>query len=729
MTNITETHPLISEDWDYQKNDDLNPNQFVMSDKKSVWWKCKKGHSYQVSIYSRVRSNGCKVCGRAETEDKKNINRLNEGKSFSKKFPDLIKEWDYQKNGTIPPDMVTWGSKKKVWWKCTDNHSWLATPYSRGRGSGCPECSQKIVGEKTRKTRLSKSGSLAEKFPILLNEWDFERNNIQPTEVSPFSNWKAYWVCKFNHKWSAKIHNRTIHGSGCPECNPQSSKIEIYILCELRSIFPNTEWRKKFNGVECDIYIPEINIGLEIDGGYWHKDKLIKDEQKNDFFKDIDIQLVRVRDKSLPQTSVMNIQFTNGEDLQQITNRLFNFLLSFDAKFRKYKFNQSAKIEYKKMISRLPAPSEGETLSDTHPEIADEWDYQKNYPLTPDLFSYGSQQDFFWICPENHSFESIIKNRTINKSGCPACYKNNSSIIAMRGKLKHTVSLQEENPDYLNMFDSEKNSFNPSDIPLMSTKKLWWKCENQHFFQRTAASMSVNQSCPECSRLVFSHPEIAMEFHPAKNIDIDIRYLDKGSSKKVWWICKRRHEWERDVGSRVREKSGCPHCFNQNRSEIMRKSSVRRVGSLQSQMPDFLNLWDYDKNQIQPSEVTTKSDLKVWWKCLKGHPPYEQSVLAKTTGQNCPVCANEIRVEKMRVSRLKKFGSFKENHPELIQYWDKIKNKSLDPSGLTSGSKERVHWVCSNHHNWVSSLNTMTAKRRLYICPLCKNPKKIKPLS
>ena len=670
-----------------------------------------------------MRSNGCKVCGRVEIEKKKNTKRLKDGESFAEKFPDLIKEWDCQKNGNISPDMVTWGSKKKVWWTCSENHSWITTPHSRSIGRGCPECSKSIGVEKSRKTRLSKSGSLAEKFPILVNEWDFELNDIQPTDVSPFSSKRVHWVCKLNHKWSATIYNRTGNGSGCPECNPQTSKIEIYILCELRSIFAKTQWRRKFNGVECDIYIPEINLGLEIDGGYWHEDKFIKDEQKNEFFKGINIQLIRVRDETLPNTSAMGIQYKNGEDLQIIANRLFDFLSQFDVKFLTYKFHQSAKNEFNKMVSRLPAPPEGETLSDTHPEIAGEWDYRKNYPLTPDLFSTGSSQKFFWICPENHSYTSNIKNRVHRHSGCPKCYKNNQTVIAMRGKLKNTVSLQEKNPDYLSMFDIERNSINPSDIPLMSTKKLWWICENMHPFQRNAVSMSVNQLCPTCSLVIFSNPDIAKEFHPSKNVDINVNDLDQASTQKVWWVCKNGHEWKRDVSGRVREKSGCPHCYNQNRGEILRKSAVHRVGSLQSRMSDFLVLWDYDKNETLPSDVTIKSNIKVWWKCLKGHPPYQQSVIDKTNGQDCPVCANEIRVEKMRVSRLKKFGSFKENHPELMQYWDNLKNKLLDPSNLTSGSKEKVHWVCPNHHKWESSLNTMTAKRRLHICPVCKNPK------
>lgn len=395
MANLSETHPHIVKDWDYKKNGELSPSRFVMSDKTSVWWMCPNKHSYQVSIYSRVRSAGCKTCGRVKQEVQRTKSLLKNTKSFAEKNPSLLCEWDYEKNQEVSPYSVTWGSKKKIWWRCDGNHSWQSTPYSRSIGRGCLECSKKTVGEKIRKGRLLQSGSLADKFPAFLKEWDYENNQLKPTEIAPFSNKKVAWVCKLNHRWNATVSNRTGNNSGCPECNPQSSKIEIYILCELKSIFRNIEWRKKFNGIECDIYIPEIKLGFEIDGGYWHADKLVQDEKKNEFFKDIDIQLIRVRDDSLPKINTPHIQFKNGEDLQEITNRLFEYLLPFDARFSEYEFNQSAKNEFNEMIARLPAPPDGNTLIDTNPEIAREWDYPKNYPLTPDLFSYGSGNKFF----------------------------------------------------------------------------------------------------------------------------------------------------------------------------------------------------------------------------------------------------------------------------------------------------------------------------------------------
>lgn len=56
--------------------------------------------------------------------------------------PDLVKEWDYEKNDLKPTD-VTAGSAKKVWWKCQNGHSWQASVVNRAKGTGCPFCSGK----------------------------------------------------------------------------------------------------------------------------------------------------------------------------------------------------------------------------------------------------------------------------------------------------------------------------------------------------------------------------------------------------------------------------------------------------------------------------------------------------------------------------------------------------------------------------------------------------------
>jgi len=60
--------------------------------------------------------------------------------------PSLCKEWDYEKNGEIYPNNFSYGSKKKVWWKCNKcDFEWQATVSNRSyHGNGCPRC-QKVV--------------------------------------------------------------------------------------------------------------------------------------------------------------------------------------------------------------------------------------------------------------------------------------------------------------------------------------------------------------------------------------------------------------------------------------------------------------------------------------------------------------------------------------------------------------------------------------------------------
>ena len=57
-------------------------------------------------------------------------------------FPELLEEWDYEKN-IISPKKLSYGSARKVWWRCKEGHSWQATPNSRtNMKSGCPSCAR-----------------------------------------------------------------------------------------------------------------------------------------------------------------------------------------------------------------------------------------------------------------------------------------------------------------------------------------------------------------------------------------------------------------------------------------------------------------------------------------------------------------------------------------------------------------------------------------------------------
>jgi len=57
--------------------------------------------------------------------------------------PKLANEWDYKKNEDLTPKNITYGSNKKVWWKCKKGHSWKAQIGRRNKKNGyckCPIC-------------------------------------------------------------------------------------------------------------------------------------------------------------------------------------------------------------------------------------------------------------------------------------------------------------------------------------------------------------------------------------------------------------------------------------------------------------------------------------------------------------------------------------------------------------------------------------------------------------
>lgn len=144
--------------------------------------------------------NGCRVCsGRVATDDA-NLAILN---------PKLAKEWHPTKNGDLRPRDVLPKSEKRIWWHCSQEHEWQATPSNRSRGSGCPYCSGR---------RATKESNLQSKYPDLVKEWDHHQQRFHPFRFLSRYSKCMVGLCAKGHSWLAVICNRS-KGSGCPICN------------------------------------------------------------------------------------------------------------------------------------------------------------------------------------------------------------------------------------------------------------------------------------------------------------------------------------------------------------------------------------------------------------------------------------------------------------------------------------------------------------------------------
>ena len=206
--SILVSNPKVASEWNYEKNSNLKPENFLANSDKKVWWKCIKGHEWQATISNRNNGNGCPYCS-----GKKVLKGYNDLQTIN---PILAKEWNYEKNNELLPVDVMPNSHKKVWWKCNEGHEWQATIDHRNKGRGCSYC----AGQKV----LKGHNDLQTINPILAKEWNYEKNNeLTPIDVMPNSHKKVWWKCNEGHEWQASIDSRN-RGNGCPQCAKRKNK-------------------------------------------------------------------------------------------------------------------------------------------------------------------------------------------------------------------------------------------------------------------------------------------------------------------------------------------------------------------------------------------------------------------------------------------------------------------------------------------------------------------------
>lgn len=136
-TDLKNLSPKLSAEWNHSKNGDLSPENISAHSNKKVWWKCQRGHEWEAVINSRYSGNHeCPYCTGHRI--------LNGYNDLATKHPELMAEWDFERNVSTDPSLAGSASKTKVWWKCKEcGHEWETTIAVRTRGSSCPNCAKK----------------------------------------------------------------------------------------------------------------------------------------------------------------------------------------------------------------------------------------------------------------------------------------------------------------------------------------------------------------------------------------------------------------------------------------------------------------------------------------------------------------------------------------------------------------------------------------------------------
>ncbi len=700
VNDLATTHPELISEWNYEKNREVSPDSIKAGSNKKVWWKCSHGHEWITSINNRSRSRNCPYCaGKRIIKGETDLGTV---------CPDIVKEWDYGKNGERKPDDFSVGSKEKVWWICsTCGNQWEATISSRAlNGCGCPVCGRKKQAKSFREGIIREKGSLLVTHPEICIEWNYKRNKNSPEDYSYGSNEKVWWLCKKGHEWKATIASRT-SGCGCPRCNEghRVSLPEKAIVFYLMQSGIDVKENARIFGDslrDVDIYIHSRNCAIEYDGERWHKNKE-KDIEKTHLCKDQGIKLIRIREPKIGKLNDgYSLECITGEpknDLSYINNAVLWLIDTLELK----QIPVDANKDMPQIRAMIEQSYEDDSFGHIYPELALEWDYQKNGNLLPIDLSKCSGIKVWWTCSENHSWQDSIAHRVYGRS-CPVC--------AGKRTQSGYNDLQTRFPSIAAEWDYEKNgNLDPRYISDCNAQKVWWRCPKGHSYLASVAHRTSDSStsCPYCANqkvlvgyndLLSQDPKVSEEWNYNKNGVLKPENIIVTSNKRVWWKCSTcGYEWRACLSSRTRTKVGCPKCGAKKGGVQHRRSAVKSNGSVLERYPELAKEWDCEKNGTnKPTDFSPGSSFPIWWRCLTCGNSWQSRISNRTIlGRGCPECAvkNRTRKKNKAVVCVEKSATFN----SISEASDKTGVNASKISACCKGKQQTAggyHWKYAN---------------------------------
>ena len=663
-TSLANKFPDIAKEWDYKKNYPLLPEDIYCWSTKIFFWICPKcGQSFPQSVRNRTKLNTkCTLCSKSP--------KVSEKHNLAVKRPDLAKEWDYVKNSPTRPEDITPQTNYSYWWICPKGHSFSATPNNRYRGkSQCTDC-------------YLEENNLAAKNPELAKQWHPTKNMPLTSDKVTFgSNELVCWLCPVcNHEWQAKINNRN-NGRGCPKCNEgtQTSAPEKIILEYVQKYFPDAIKlsKNKSNKEEIDVFIPPpYNVGIEYDGERHHQSELRykNDTRKNLYLADNGIRLIRIREEKchpMDETLCKIYSIKRVSDYSTLIPILEDIL----SDLTKSKIEIDP-IEFGQIKNRVKTTlhiiSDEESLAtfmqqqeETGTPLKALWDYERNNSINlfPDKLTKGIAEEAHWICRKNevHRFTQII-NIIAGGGGCPKCY----------GRRKTTDEWIEEAKDkHGNKYDYSKVSYvNTNNDVIIICKK----CGGE--FPQNPSNHRSGYGCPFCAKqrphvsniLATANPELAKEWdyeHDGNKGRTPNDVFITDDKNEYWWKCNNNkpHSYHARISYRIKRQSGCAVCHGK---QVAWDTCLAYLRS------DLVSEW-YESNKLQPSEVTLKSEEKVFWKCpVPNHPTYEMRVCERVNAKfGCQICSGRKKTHEMYLSEIsQKFPNI-----ELLSTYKKLETR------------------------------------------------------
>lgn len=607
--------------------------------------------------------------------------------SLSEVFPDLAKQWDYERNEGLTPDDVSYGSHKKVWWKCPIcRHSYqkkianrTAPAKRKAESDKCPICLGRVI--------IPGYNSLKAKYPdIIEKEWDFEKNIIDPDTIPPTYRKKMWWICPNGHNYHTLPGNKVYHtGGDCPYCSSQKLCRETslgYLNPELAK-----EWHPTKNGnlTPFDVFANSNKYAwwlCPVCGHEWKAKVSNRNINKrgcphcaNCISSSVPEQLLfRAIKKYYPEAISRH---RIGNDEMDVFIPSLNLGFEYDGqRFHNEEKSPKDIAKTKRLINR------GIIL------------YRFREDNCPDIQVHGCTVIKVKYTPEYEDLEAKLEVLLTELSSKDAKVNFGSEINEVRATLdcvpyeKSFAASEEKKRSEgiapVALWDYEANSpLMPEMVSAKSSKKAHWICpvNSKHRWRSVISSVSNGWGCPHCAkRYQYSTAEWVDKAKQVHGNTYDYSLVEYSKCHiKVKIICPKHGIFEQNPSEHL-AGNGCPYCAHQK---------FHSLESLAALRPDIAAEWDYELNKdtgYTPQNIGIDTRKKFYWHCNNGcNHSYLATIQKRVNGLKCAVCHGK------QVSPDTSLGHL---YPELVKEWCEENDKT--PFEVTPGSDYEALWKCSN---------------------------------
>jgi hypothetical protein len=503
INDVMTTHPHVGSLLD-EKASGFSAREISSGNsKKNGYWKCPEHPKFPAyTTANQFINSGCPVCSGRQI-----IPGFNDLKT---RKPELFEEWHLEKNKGLDPSMLAAGTGKKIWWKCKTNpaHEWQATGDSRvSRGSGCPYC----LGQRVHEG----SNDLLSRDPDLAKYWNTEKNQKPASEVFYGSPSKKYWWnCLNNQNHSFQSSISVLRKSRT--CSVCTNKQFLTGVNDLATVNPDLayEWHPTRN-----LPLLSSQILSTSDKKVWWQ---CSKDPRHEWLAAVrprhtrkigcpicgnDWVLEGVNDLATTRPDLLrtwHYERNKGLSPTMITKRSTKKVWWRCEQFPNHVWKTSvySRDDGKGCLycTGQIVESGVNDLETKFPEIASEWNYQRNGKIEPKNVFARSGQVYWWRCSNkfDHEWRSSVSNRTRpSGGGCPFC--SNKTLLTGFNDLA-TVR-----PDLMALWDHQKNPKQPSEILSGTHQRAWWKCnENpEHVWNSPVVSVMGGTGCPACAKTGF----------------------------------------------------------------------------------------------------------------------------------------------------------------------------------------------------------------------------------